>query len=180
MPKPNIKDWLKDNVLATDVAGYEHEPHRKWTVYYLAMAIAGLALFGMAPGILDVVDHFRSVDSVGIARWALLVIVIGFIQLAYVVYVIQLPDFSSVWVVTGFTLFLAGLYAMMLALTTLGGGGNQFIEALDLADLAANKKAGRWCFVMLCLSSLMAYFGGRVSVKWQRIFRQKAELAGDA
>src|SRR5262245_27165389 len=87
-------------------------------VRWLVAAIIGAALFGSAPAMWDVIETVRFRDAPGsafVARWALVMSLLGSVQLAYGVYLIQLPDWTSVWIVTLMLLTVAGLYAMGLA-----------------------------------------------------------------
>ena len=123
----------------------------------------------MVPGGLDIVDHFRFIDdSPGVSRWAFLILMLGIVQVAYAVYIAQLPDWSSVWVLALVSLTLASAYAMILAVVLLSATDNGVIAWLHL-DQAPRAKAARWCFMMLSLTSLLAYFAGRFSVRWHRI-----------
>jgi hypothetical protein len=151
--------------------GIEHGPDKRANVYWLAAATAIIAILGMVPGGLDIVDHFRFFDdSPGVARWALLILLVGCVQIAYAVYVVQLPDWSSVWVLALACLALAASYALILALILMSSNDNSILDWLHL-DRAPRSKSARWCFMMLSLTSLLAYFAGRFSVRWHRIDR---------
>ena len=67
-------------------------------LYCLAAAVIGAGVFGMIPGLREVVEYVRFSDAPGVifvARWALLLLFIGAIQIAYGVYLIPLPDWAS-------------------------------------------------------------------------------------
>ena len=89
------------------------------------------------------------------------------LQGAYSAYVYQLPDWSTVWVVTIVTLVIATGYGMMLGLTFITHGDAWLVNILDLGDVLRGGRASLWCFVMLCLTSLVSYFSGRISVRWR-------------
>ena len=72
--------------------------------------------------------------------------------------------------VTAFSLLVASLYAAMFCLTLLAGNENQVVRALDLAELLRGGKATGWCLVMLCITGLFAYSGGRVGSRWRQAF----------
>jgi hypothetical protein len=158
------------------VRGVEHDRSKVLNVYYLGGGLVALALFSMIPGIRDVIDHFRVLESNGVARWAFFVLFVGTVQLAYAFYLVQLPDWSSVWVVAIFSLLLSAAYALLLAITMLGGSDSQIVEFLQLAHLAEKgprevfSRATMWCFVMLSTTSLFTYFSGRVGTKWHHQF----------
>ena len=66
-------------------------------------------------------------------------------------------------------LIVAALYAMFLGIF-FWGGEPALAEWLDLSEVMANGQAARWCFIMLCITSLLAYFSGRVSIRWHKAY----------
>jgi hypothetical protein len=68
------------------------------------------------------------------------------------------------------TLFLAALYAMLLGFAILAKEESQVIQVLGLADKLYGNQATGWCFIMLSISILLAYFGGRISVRWYHAY----------
>jgi hypothetical protein len=160
--------------------GREHGFDKRASVYWLAAATVLIGILGMVPGGLDIVDHFRFLeDSPGVSRWAFVILLLGCLQIAYALYVAQLPDWSSVWVLALACLALAALYALVLALILMSSADNPIIHWLHL-DRAPRGKSARWCFMMLSLSSLLAYFAGRFSVRWHRIDRLQPALSRQA
>ncbi|MCH5372953.1 MAG: hypothetical protein JJ992_03175, partial [Planctomycetes bacterium] len=89
----------------------------------------------------------------------------------YAVYMVQLPDWSVVWLVSLVTLGLATVYAMLLGVFLLSDAQTEFIQVLGLADQLRGNRAAGWCVIMLSLSCLLAYVTGRVSVRWHQAYR---------
>lgn len=146
-----------------------------WSVYQLTAAVVAAAVFSMVPAIWDVVEYVQIVESQFVARWALVLLFLGIVQLAYAVYLFQLPDWASVWVVTLQSLLLAGLYAAVLGLVLISREEGFFVHALQLHDKLAGGKAVLWCLCMVCVWTIMAFFAGRLSVRWhhkERLARQ--------
>ena len=150
-------------------------PDRHWlpAVYWLAAGMIAAALFGIAPAAWDVVDYLQYYDEAAdphVARWALVLILLGVVQTAYAIYLFQLPDWTSVWVVTLYSLALAGLYALGLGLVLISGDDGLLVgpRGLQLADKLASGKAGLWCVAMTCVSTIIAFFAGRLSAQWRR------------
>ena len=79
--------------------GVEHDPQKIGTVYQLGFCLALLGAVGMYPAVMDVVRHVRDFDSTGVERWAFLVFFVTALQLVYALYLVQLPDWSTTWVV---------------------------------------------------------------------------------
>jgi len=150
-------------------------PDRHWLpgVYSLAGATIAAALFGIAPAVWDVVEYLQYYDEAAdphVSRWALVLFLLGVVQAAYAIYLFQLPDWTSVWVVTIYSLALAGLYALGLGLVVISGDDGLFVgpHGLQLADKLASGKAGLWCVAMTCVSTIIAFFAGRLSAQWRR------------
>jgi hypothetical protein len=140
-------------------------------VVYLAGFLAAAAFFGLVPAGLDVVRHLQAVESAGVARWAWILMLIGGIQLAYAIYLVQLPDWASVRVVSIVTLSLATGYAMLLGNLLLAERQGQLIRLLELSGRVSQNQAALWCLILLSISILLAYFSGRVSSHWCRAYR---------
>ncbi|MBP88695.1 MAG: hypothetical protein CMJ64_18610 [Planctomycetaceae bacterium] len=152
------------------VHGYQADRDKVATVRWLATALLAIALFGMIPAVREIAEHFRVQDGSLLHRWVYASLLICGLQLAYAGYLAQLPDWSSVWVVTIFSLIVAGAYAAMLCLTLLAGVDSQFVQVLDLAERLRGGKATGWCFIMLCVTGLLAYSSGRVGSRWRQAF----------
>src|SRR5262245_33031685 len=87
---------------------------RSQAAYGLAGCVFAAALLSVVPAVWDVSDYFRrpdGLDSRGVARWALAALLLAVVQVAYAIYLFQLPDWTTVWVVTLLLLAIAGLYA---------------------------------------------------------------------
>lgn len=152
------------------VHGYQADRDKVATVRWLAAALFGIALLGMVPAVQEITAHLQLQDGTLLSRWVYVTLLVGGLQLAYAGYLVQLPDWSSVWVVTAFSLLVAGVYAAMFCVTLLAGNENQFVQALDLAERLRGGKATGWCLVMLCVTGLLAYSGGRVGSRWRQAF----------
>ena len=143
---------------------------RTLAVYQLALAVAAAAVFSVVPAVWDVVDFLRTVETTFVARWALALFFLGVVQLAYAVYLFQLPDWTTVWVVTLFSLVLAAVYAAVLGLVLLSPLDGLLVgdQGLQLADKLAGGKAALWCLCMISLSTVLAFFAGRLGASWHR------------
>jgi hypothetical protein len=153
--------------------GYEPEASRRLTVYQLAAAMILASLFSLLPAVLDVVEHFRTIDSPGVSRWAFLLCLAAAVQIAYAVYMVQMPDWSSVWVVSVVLLVLAMGYAMLVGALMFSESHSEFIQLLALEDQLTGNRAAGWCAIMLSLSCLLAYATGRVSVRWYQAYQMR-------
>jgi len=137
-------------------------------IYQLAAALVAAALFSVAPAIWDIVEYVQIPESQFVARWALVLLLLGAVQIAYTIYLLQLPDWTSVWVITVYLLFLAALYAAVLGLVLISSDSGLVVGALQLADKLAGGKAVLWCLCMVGISTILAFFAGRLSARWHK------------
>ncbi|MCI0360861.1 MAG: hypothetical protein L0211_20470 [Planctomycetaceae bacterium] len=143
---------------------------RTLAAYQLAAAMAAAAVFSIVPAVWDVVEFLQVAESQFVARWALVLFFMGVVQLAYAVYLFQLPDWTTVWVVTMFSLALAAVYAAVLGLVLLSPADGLLVgpHGLQLADKLAGGKAALWCLCMISLTTILAFFAGRLGTSWHR------------
>lgn len=152
--------------LPSNARGYQADASRRTTVYQLAAALILASLFSLVPAVMDIAEHFRTIDSPGVSRWVFLLLLAAIVQIAYTVYLVQMPDWSTVWVVSLVTLALAMVYAMLVGVLMLSGPQSEFVQLLGLEDQRSGNRAVGWCAIMLSLSCLLAYAAGQVSVRW--------------
>lgn len=150
----------------TLVRGCEPHPRDVSATHWLAGGLAAIAVCGAIPAALDIAAHLRTEGSPGVAVWAYLSLWIALIQISYAIYLVQLPDWSSVWVGTLVTLVISAFYAMLLGLTYLSQHDGWLVRTLELSEQLAGGRAAGWCFIMLCLTSLVSYLSGRMSMRW--------------
>jgi hypothetical protein len=150
--------------------GYRPDADKLSAAYVLSMLLVVLGVVSMVPGVLEVIRFLRDTDSFPLGRWAFSIFFLGLLHFAYALYLGQLPDWSAAWVITSATLLQGAVYASVLTALYLVGGQSQLVEALDLGPHVDNGHARAWCFVMLCLNSVVAYYCGRVSMRWRRAF----------
>jgi len=148
----------------------EHDWLKRWPVYQLGMWVIAVAVVSVIPALLDVLQHARQADSAGISRWALALLLAAGLQIAYAVYLMQLPDWGTAWVMSLVMLVLATVYAALLGALMLARPQSQFIQFLELGDELPGHQATIWCLMMVILSALLAYFAGRVSFRWRRAY----------
>lgn len=169
-PKPPAPPKLPATPLVSSKPGYQPDNDKLTAAYVLAMLLVLLGVFSLVPGVIDVVRYLRDTESGFVGRWAFVTFFLSLLHFGYAFYLGQLPDWSSSWVLTAATLLQAAVYASMLTALHLAGGQSQFVIMLDLGPHVNNGHARAWCFVMLCVTGMAAYFCGRVSIRWRRAF----------
>ncbi len=134
----------------------------------IAVGLLVTALFSCAPALWDLADYLRNPEEMFVARWALVLLVLGVLQLAYATYLWQLADWTSLWVVTLLALVVASGFAMMLGVILVAGQESQLVSALQLQDRLIGNKAHLWCLCMIAVYTVMAFFAGRACTLWHR------------
>lgn len=133
------------------------------------LGVAAMGCVAMLPAFLDLAGHFQAgANSPGLASWACLSFAVGVMQLAYSLYLFQLPDWSSYWSAAIALVLIATGYAMCFGLTLLGGPDSSSLAALDLAAPGHARRAAAWCLVMVMLIGGASYGLGLRSVYWRR------------
>jgi hypothetical protein len=140
---------------------------QQFHAYVLSLSLIAAALFGAAPAIWDFVQYLQAAEGAFVPRWALALLAIGVIQGAYAVYLAQLPDWTSGWIVTLVSLALAALYAGMLGITLLAAEESFLIRGLDLSESVPTGRAAMWCLCMTTILATLAFFAGRSSFRWK-------------
>lgn len=152
---------------AVERRGVVHDAAKRRSVFWLAGCVAFAALLNLALFASDVVLDAQEARPTGVATWALVLLLLGVLQGVYALYLVQLPDWSTVWVVSIAMLVLAAVYAMLLAVLALGGGNMPLASALEL-DEFADQRPELVCLIMLSLSGLLSYLLGRASYRWSK------------
>jgi hypothetical protein len=140
-------------------AGYVPDSDKRWTVYYLGAAMAALSLYCMAPAV-----RYWNLSTA--PDWARAVLLLSFLQLAYMAWVVSIPDWATLWSSMIVYTILAALYGatMTVALTT-PPEENVLLELTDV-----RRQAPLWCASVVLLSFLLAYFCGHAAWRWRRTF----------
>lgn len=148
------------------------------TAFSLSLVLAALALFGVAPAVWEWFELWRNPDQPPVPPWVFAMLITGVLQLAYAVYLAQAPDWSALWATTIATLAAAAAWAALLGTTLLGRDESVLVTLFRYADKLEGNRAAMWCFIMLCFTSVLAYFLGHTAVRWQRSYRLMRELRG--
>jgi hypothetical protein len=148
----------------------------------LAAATICAALFGVTPAVLEIIEYVRFSDAPGatfVARWALVLLFLGQVQVAYGLYLLLTPDRISVWIVTVVLLGIASVYAMGLAIAVVANanGGIAGTSGLQLSEELPGGRAALWCLCMVSVCTILAFFAGRLSFHWRRVemLKRRAE-----
>jgi hypothetical protein len=146
---------------------YYAQVHHRRMVSYFCAGLIGLAMIGVLPIVFSLLESRAQAATFEVQRWAYVLLLVGVLQLAYAIYLVQIPDWSSVWVISIATLLLATAYATLMGIRLLAGDGNPVILFFDLDDnpFSSGQEAG-WCFIMLLLTSALSFLAGRFGTRW--------------
>jgi hypothetical protein len=139
---------------------YRPDAGKLQTVHLLAIGMALAALFAAAPAL-------RHINLAAAPDWARLVILISAVQLAYVAWMVSLPDFSSVWVVMLVYAVVTAAYCAGMALFMYTPADAPLV--LGLGEPARYSGAG-WCAAVVLLNGMMTFVAGRTSAGWRRTY----------
>jgi hypothetical protein len=130
------------------------------------------AVFGALPAILDAIEYVRYANAPGttfVSRWALLLLLLSALQIAYGIYLMQVPDWSTVGVVTICLLATAGCYAVVFGLVLIARPTGWLVgpNGLQFADKLPNGQAALWCLCLISVQTTLAFFAGRLFIHWR-------------
>jgi hypothetical protein len=165
---------MRESAPAT--SGWSPPPSQRESALYLSFVLAALAIFGVSPAVWEWFELWRNPDQPPVPPWVFALLITGVLQLAYAVYLAQVPDWSALWATTIATLAAAAAWAALLGTTLLGRDESTLVMLFRYADKLAGNRAAMWCFIMLCFSSVLAYFLGHTAVRWQRSYRLLCKL----
>ncbi len=151
-----------------DAASYKPDLAHRWTAYGIGLSLAAIGLFGLTPAMIEITEFVDSDHTLPVARWAWLLIFLATIQIAYGIYVGQIPDWSTAWVTALVGAGLSAMYAFLFGLTLYVGEDSELVAWLQLEDQTLAGDASRWCFVMVGTLGLFAYFAGFAALRWRR------------
>jgi len=157
---------------------------------YPGWALAGCGLqysIATSPGIWNLFNNFRTVSwtppsskpnlfwnrwseqilAPTLPQWVYWQVFIAALCLVYAVFLIQIADWSALKSVSIVMLVVAMGYGLVTASLVLGGVQSPAARCLSL-DGQTLDRGKIWCATMLCIATLISYFGGRESSKWKR------------
>lgn len=142
---------------------------RRTLAKVFAMCLSLVALINMAPAIYYWYQWNQQFDAMPIPRWIYLLVFVGVIHLIYAVFLSQISDWSAMRAVSVAMLAMAFVFGGVSTGLLVGGTG-ALAGFLGL-PFALSRQACIWCVAMLCLATLMSYWGGKEALNWERAER---------
>jgi len=133
----------------------------------LGAAMAMVALIGVVPALMAW-PGTNPVVRGELPAWLVMLLLITWLHLAYAVYLAQIPHPASLLVATLFLLVVTSMYAMLAAVRMLVDDRHTWMRflRLDTNQFAAAQEA-TWCFLMVLLTGMVAYYAGRLALFWR-------------
>lgn len=168
-PEPVV---AKPKRLRPQELGYEADDSKRASAFWLGVLCVLIAFFSCAPAFIVLVSARHSIEPTPIPMWVYLMIFTSLLHFCMGLYVAQLADWSSVWVVTGFGILFTAVYAMLCAVCMLGLSDNSLLAILQLNDesIGTTRKVG-WCAIMMLCNSMIAYVAARSATRWVRAYK---------
>lgn len=140
---------------------------RKVLARFFAICMCLVALVNMVPAIYHWFHWTQLADNGSLPRWIYIQIFVGAIYLIYALFLAQIPDWSALRSVALAMLVMAFVFGFVSTGLLIGGGQGSLTGFLGI-PYTLIRQACIWCVAMLCLATLMAYWGGKESSNWQR------------
>ena len=145
---------------------------------FFAICLCLVAIVNVIPAMYHWYNWTQLEDAVPLQRWIYLQIFVGAIYLLYALFLAQIPDWSSMRAVSMAMLAMAFVFGSLSTGLLIGGGQSNLTGILEI-PYSINRQACIWCVAMLCLATLMAYWGGKESLQWQQAEKMLAEIIGN-
>ena len=159
VPPPGEPAVDRENAGRRSRRGVEYDSGKRWIAYSLGACLAAIAVFNLGPTIYQIVELSRADRPIEWRGWMLAAVFVSGIQLAYAIYLVQLPDYSSIWIVALIAMLTATLYAAALAIIIWAPDDHWLLAFLEF-DLQLRRTVAMWCVGMLGCYGLLAYYCG--------------------
>jgi hypothetical protein len=132
----------------------------KWLALILGLAVA----FSLAPVVY--LAHLNPATAPG---WARVVVLLAAVQAGYIAWMLNVPDWASVWVVMLVFAAVSAIYAVATSVAV----ATPLDQPIWLGMGEVRRSAGAWCASVLLAMSLATYLCGRTAARWRRTFELK-------
>ncbi len=140
---------------------------RKLLARFFALCLCFVAIVNMTPALYQWYQWTQLAETMALPRWIYIQVFVGAIHLVYAVFLFQINDWSAMRAVSVAMLFVAFIFGFISTGLLVGGGEGNLTGFLGIPYML-NRQACIWCVAMLCLATLMSYWGGKESTNWQR------------
>ncbi len=150
---------------------------RRVLARFFAYTVCMVAMINLLPAFIDGYTWYHAVETTILPRWIYLLVFVAAVHVIYAVLLFQIPDWSTLRAVSIALLGIAFVFGLFSTSLLFEGGGGIITNFLGLS-YSIVQRAVIWCVAMLCLSTLMSYWGGREAAQWQRAEQLLIEILG--
>jgi len=130
------------------------------TVRGLAIILSLIVAFSIGPAVYAMFSGTGPVPA-----WSRLVLLVGALQMAYILWMVAAPDWASVWVVMLSFAAVSAVYGMATGVSLAPPLSQP--EFLGMSD-QVHRSAKFWCAAVTATMALATYLCGRNSARWRR------------
>jgi hypothetical protein len=133
------------------------QPYERRVAYRTAAVLAGMCLFAIVPAL-------RHLNVAAAPGWARILLLGSLLELAFVAWLLSIPDRASIWVMMIVMAVAATMYGTAASITLVIS--NDFDLPLDLGEI--RWPAFWWSVLMMAFSTAAAYHCGHVAQRWKQ------------
>lgn len=150
---------------------YRPDEGKRTTVKWLAFLLGLVVVFSLFP-----VFYLRYLNLAAAPGWARIVLLVAVVEAAYIAWMLNAPDWASVWVVMLVFAAASAVYATAAAYAVATVVATPAAKPMLLGMDEVRGSAGAWCGSVLSAMALATYLCGRTATRWRRTF--ELETAG--
>lgn len=155
-PRENDAFWTR---WISSGSGYRPELARVRTVRWLAAGLAVLTAICLWPAL-------ANIGSFGDRLWVSAVVFLSALQLAYIIWMLTVPDWSTLRVMMGVFTCVATAYGTGMAISFSSDPGDSTLLHIS----GPHARVTLWCGLVVILSGLMVFLLGRCDTAWRRAY----------
>ena len=171
IPVINLGDPIQPSIAQEEPSWEERleraNSDRRVLARFFAICLCCVAFVNMVPALYHWYHWTQLTESMQLPRWIYIQVFVGAIHLVYAVFLFQINDWSAMRAVSVAMLAVAFVFGFISTGLLIGGGDGNLTGFLGI-PYTLNRQASIWCVAMLCLATLMSYWGGKESTNWQR------------
>jgi hypothetical protein len=162
---PRRRGWFRREPKVMGPHVYQPDPGRIQTIRWLALIVGAVVLFSLGPAVM----HLNVETAPG---WARAVLLMGAVQIVFILWMLATPDWASVWVLMLVFGFVSTVYAVGTAVAL----ATPLDAPMPLGMGQIRAWAGPWFASVLAVECLATYLCGRTATRWRHMLR--LEMAG--
>lgn len=157
------------------VQGYRPDRDKLASVRRLGLTLSIITLVEILPALWHaLLPNAPYIALSGAPAWAQIVLMLCLAQAVYIVWMVSLPDWCTVWVLMLIYGAVSAAYGFAFAVSLLTPRTQEMMLGLDMV----RQPTPWWCAAMVLLTFLAAFLCGRTSSRWHRTYLAAARAMG--